>query len=154
MTIPRITHLALAPSLQFLRSLWQVNHALERRSNRMGKGLGLTAQQRLTLRCLGRFPGINAGQLAKLLHIDAGTLSTSLRRLAQRELIERQRDPKDTRRSALALTEKGREFDAPRDGTVEAAAERLLAEISPEALKTTADVLARFSEILETLAPP
>jgi len=150
----RIAHFPLAPALQFLRNLWQVNHALERRSNRISKGLGLTAQQRLTLRCLGRFPGITAGELAKLLHVDAGTLSTSLRRLERRELIERLRDPKDTRRSALGLTDKGRQFDAPCDGTVEAAADRLVAEISPEALETTAEVLTRFSELLDTLAPP
>ncbi len=147
----RTTQFPLGPAIEFLRCLWQVNHSLERRSNRMGKDLGLTAQQRLTLRCIGRFPGITAGQLANVLHIDAGTLSTSLRRLERRELIERRRDPTDARRVTLGLTRLGRQFDAPREGTVEAAADGLLSEIPPEALKTTAEVLARFSELLDTL---
>lgn len=142
----------LSPALQFLRRLWQVNHALERRSNRMGKALGLTAQQRLTLRCIGRFSMITAGQLANLLFIDPGTLSASLRRLERRGFVERQRDPTDTRRVTLALTGSGQQFNTPREGTVEAAADRLLQEIPSEALTTTAEVLARFCEILETAA--
>lgn len=147
-----VTQFPLGPALEFLRCLWRVNHALERRSNRMGKALGLTAQQRLTLRCIGRFPGITAGQLANLLQIDAGTLSTSLQRLERRELIERRRDPVDTRRVTLSLSLGGREFDAPRDGTVEAAADRLVSETSPEDLRTTANVLARFAEMLAPTA--
>jgi DNA-binding MarR family transcriptional regulator len=143
----------VGPALQFLRHLWHVNHAVERRSNRMGKDLGLTVQQRLTLRCIGRFSGITAGQLAQLLCIDPGTLSASLRRLEQRGFIERARDPNDTRRVTLALTRQGREFDTPRAGTAEAAADRLLAELPPEALSTTAQVLARFCELLESAEP-
>lgn len=143
---------ALSPPLQFLRRLWQVNHALERRSNRMGKALGLTAQQRLTLRCIGRFSLITAGQLANLLFIDPGTLSASLRRLERRGFVERQRDITDTRRVTLALTGAGQQFNTPREGTVEAAAEKLMREVPSEALATTAEVLARFCEILETAA--
>lgn len=143
--------LPLGPTFEFLRCLWQLNHSLERRSNRMGRDLGLTAQQRLTLRCIGRLPGITAGQLAKVLHIDAGTLSTSVRRLERRQLIERRRDSSDTRRVTLHLTAQGREFDAPRAGTVEAAAERLLSEIAPNDLQTTAEVLRHFSQLLDAL---
>lgn len=143
---------ALSPALQFLRRLWHVNHALERRSNQMGKALGLTAQQRLTLRCIGRFSMITAGQLASLLYIDPGTLSASLRRLEKRGFVERQRDTADTRRVTLALTGEGEQFNKPHDGTVEAAADRLVQEIPTEALVTTAEVLARFCEILESIA--
>jgi MarR family transcriptional regulator, organic hydroperoxide resistance regulator len=114
----------------------------------MEKAIGVTAPQRLVLRFLGRFPGITAGQLARSLHVDPGTLSASLRRLEARGLIERRRDPADSRRVALGLTRQGRALDVPRRGTIEAAADALLAGTSPRDLAATVRVLDRFSEIL------
>jgi DNA-binding MarR family transcriptional regulator len=105
-------------SLEFLQVLWRTSHALERRSRRMEKAIGLTAPQRLVVRFLGRFPGVTAGQLARALHVDPGTLSASLRRLEGRGLVERRRDPADTRRVTLGLTREGRALDVPGPGTV------------------------------------
>ena len=135
-------------SLEFLQCLWRTSHALERRSRRMEKAIGLTAPQRLVLRFLGRFPGVTAGQLAAALHVDPGTLSASLRRLEGRGLIERRRDPADTRRVTLGLTRRGRTVDVPRPGTVEAAADALLADASPRDLAATVRVLDHFAELL------
>jgi DNA-binding MarR family transcriptional regulator len=135
-------------SLEFLQCLLRTSHALERRSRRMEKAIGVTAPQRLVLRFLGRFPGVTAGQLAQALHVDPGTLSASLRRLEGRGLIERRRDPADTRRVTLGLTGEGRAVDIPRPGTVEAAADTLLAEASPRDLAATVRVLDRFAELL------
>ena len=135
-------------SLEFLQCLWRTSHAMERRSRRMEKALGVTAPQRLVLRFLGRFPGVTAGQLAQALHIDPGTLSASLRRLEGRGLVERRRDPADTRRVTLGLTKRGRDLDGSRTGTVEAAADALLADASPGDLAATVRVLDRFAEIL------
>ena len=103
--------LRLRGSLDFLQCLWRTSHALERRSRRMEKAIGLTAPQRLVLRVLGRFPGMTAGQLARALHVDPGTLSASVRRLEARGLVERRRDPVDTRRVTLGLTRQGRALD-------------------------------------------
>jgi MarR family transcriptional regulator, organic hydroperoxide resistance regulator len=135
-------------SLAFLQCLWRTSHALERRSRRMERTLGVTAPQRLVLRLLGRFPGITAGQLARSLHVDPGTLSASLRRLEGRGLIERRRDPLDSRRVTVGLTRQGRELDVPRQGTIEAAADALLASTSPRDLAAAVRVLDRFAEIL------
>jgi DNA-binding MarR family transcriptional regulator len=135
-------------SLEFLECLWRTSHALERRSRRMEKALGVTAPQRLVLRFLGRFPGVTAGQLARVLHIDPGTLSASVRRLEARGLVERRRDSIDTRRVTLGLTRQGRALDVPRPGTVEAAADALLADASPRDLAATVRVLDRFAELL------
>jgi MarR family transcriptional regulator, organic hydroperoxide resistance regulator len=135
-------------SLDFLQVLWRTSHALERRSRRMEKAIGLTAPQRVLLRFLGRFPGVTAGQLARVLHIDPGTLSASVRRLEARGLVERRRDPVDTRRVTLGLTKKGRALDVPRGDTVEAAADALLAETAPKDVAATSRVLDRFAELL------
>jgi hypothetical protein len=62
----------LGPALGFLRSVWRLNHAVELRSARMEATLGISAQQRMMLRCLGAFPGITAGRLATVLHLDPG----------------------------------------------------------------------------------
>ena len=135
-------------SLEFLQCLSRTSHALERRSRRMEKTIGLTAPQRLVLRFLGRFPGVTAGQLARSLHVDPGTLSASLRRLEARGLLERRRDPADTRRVTLGLTAEGRALDVARTGTVEAAADALLAATSARDLSATVRVLDRFADLL------
>jgi len=142
------TRIRVRGSLEFLQCLWRTSHAMERRSRRMEKAIGVTAPQRLVLRFLGRFPGVTAGQLAQALHVDPGTLSASLRRLEGRGLVERRRDPADTRRVTLGLTRLGRELDGARTGTVEAAADALLADASPRDLAATVRVLDRFAEIL------
>ena len=128
---PRRAPIRVRGSLEFLECLWRTSHALERRSRRMEKAIGVTAPQRLVLRFLGRFPGVTAGHLARALHIDPGTLSASVSRLEARGLVERRRDPIDTRRVTLGLTREGRALDVPRPGTVEAAADALLADASP-----------------------
>jgi DNA-binding MarR family transcriptional regulator len=145
--------LRLRGSLDFLQVLWRTSHALERRSRRMEKAIGLTAPQRVLLRFLGRFPGATAGQLAQALHIDPGTLSTSVRRLEARGLVERRRDPVDTRRVTLGLTRRGRALDVPHADNVEAVAETLLAGTPARDIAATTRVLDRFAELLITNEP-
>jgi DNA-binding MarR family transcriptional regulator len=117
----------LGPALEFLQRLWALNHALEMLSNHMATRLGVTAQQRLIIRCLGKYPGLPAGHLASLLHLDPGTISAALRRLEAKKLIARRRDPSDHRRAFLRLTKKGQSLDRGTPGTVENAVEHVLA---------------------------
>lgn len=126
------TRPALGPTLEFLTLIWELNHVLEISSSRLKRTVGVTAQQRMILRIVGKFPGIAAGQLASLLHVHPGTLSTALARLERRGLVTRQRDAHDKRRVFLGLTAKGRTFDAPAAGSVESAVARVLRG-SPEA---------------------
>ena len=139
----------LGPALDFLRRLWRLNHALEKLSSRMDRRLGVTAQQRLVIRCVGMYPGVTAGQLAALLHIDPGTASATLKRVEEKGMVERRRDPRDKRRLALGLTAKGRRIDRPRHGTVEQVTERLLAEITAAEAARMAAMLERFTALLE-----
>jgi DNA-binding MarR family transcriptional regulator len=137
-------------SIDFLQVLWRTSHALERRSRHMEKAIGLTAPQRVVVRFLGRFPGVTAGQLARALHVDPGTLSASVRRLEARGLVERRRDPLDTRRVTLGLTRRGRALDVPHADSVEAVAETLLAATPARDIAATTRVLDRFAELLLT----
>ncbi|MFO0611866.1 MAG: MarR family transcriptional regulator [Polyangiaceae bacterium] len=141
--------LPLGESLEFLRRIWRLDHALERLSRRMEAELGVTGQQRLILRCVGKYPGVTAGQLAQLLHVDPGTMSTALRRLERRSLIRRRRDPTDKRRLSLGLTEHGRVVDAPSARTLEAAVDELLDTTTPEEKASGVAVIERLVAIIE-----
>ena len=103
------SELPVGPALDFLRHLWQLEHSLARLSRAMERRL--TAQQRFIILCVGAYPGITAGQLAGVLHVDVGTMSAALRRLEDKALIERRRDPGDSRRAVVGLTHNGRQLD-------------------------------------------
>ena len=139
----------LGPALDFLQRLWRLNHALERLSGRMEKKFGVTAQQRLLIRCVGAYPGMTAGQLASVLNVDPGTVSAALRRLEQKQLVERRRDPVDSRRVALGLTPLGRALDTPAVGTVEAAVAELLASTPEGDLQVLTTALGRLTVLVD-----
>ncbi len=143
------TEYPLGPALDFLQRLWRLNHALEKVSRRMETQLGVTAQQRFILRCIGKYPGMTPGQLASLLHVDPGTVSASLHRLEKRGLIERRADPRDKRRTAVGLTAAGRALDRPAAGTVESAVERFLQGAATSDLTTMSDVHDELTKLLE-----
>jgi DNA-binding MarR family transcriptional regulator len=144
---------SLSPALDFLRGLWRMNHAIEQLSSRMQASLGITAQQRLIIRCVGQFPGITAGRLAALLHVDPGTLSTAVRRLEARHFVRRRRDPSDSRRVTLGLTPTGRSLDLPMAGTLEGCVAALLDELGGRDAATVASVIARLTVIVEDADP-
>ncbi|MEP7027082.1 MAG: MarR family transcriptional regulator [Candidatus Eisenbacteria bacterium] len=142
---PPVDELPLDAGLTFLQGVWELNHALERLSSRMERRLGVTAQQRFIVRCVGKYPGMTPGQLARILHLDPGTVSAALRRLERQELIERRRDPRDGRRVTLGLTPRGRMLDGMRGGTAEAAVVRVLESSKPSETQTTQAMLRRLA---------
>jgi len=144
-----VAALPMGPALDFLARLWRLEHAREQLSGRMERRWGVTAQQRMVIRCIGTYPGITAGQLAATLHVDAGTVSATLRRLEERQLVQRRRDPNDSRRVTLGLTPAGRRLDAPAEGTVEAAVTELLRDVDPAQLAATVAVLERLRSLLD-----
>lgn len=138
----------LGPALDFLQRVWQLNHALEKLSSRMARRIGVTAQQRLIIRCIGKYPGLPAGQLAALLHVDPGTVSAALNRLESKGLVERRRDSRDRRRASLGLTSAGRRLDHPIQGTVEGAVERLLDSTPTGEIASMVRVVERLTLLL------
>ena len=127
MPLPDESMPELGDTLDFMRVIWQLDHALQRTSKRMDREIGVTGPQRLVLRIVGRIPEISAGQLAHLLHVHPSTLTGVLQRLEGQHLLRRRSDPLDGRRSLLTLTQKGRSLDTDTEGTVEAAVARVLA---------------------------
>lgn len=142
----------LGPVLDFMRLVWQLDHALEQRSKRMAARLGVTGPQRLVIRVVGRFPGIPAGHVARLLHLHPSTLTGVFDRLARHGLLRRRRDPRDGRRLLLSLTDQGRRFDTETAGTVESAISHILAQTPPAKLQAAREVLESIAVSL--LAEP
>jgi MarR family transcriptional regulator, organic hydroperoxide resistance regulator len=126
------TELSRGDALDLLSEVWALNHAIERASVRMESYLGVTAQQRLLIRLVGRHPGITAGQLATLLCVDASTVSTSLKRLEKRKVLRRRKDTKDARRSIIELLPAGKALDRREGASIEGALESLLQD-TPDA---------------------
>jgi DNA-binding MarR family transcriptional regulator len=126
-----------------------VDHALEQASKRMLASKGVTAQQRMVLRFLGKYPGITHGVLAQILHVDAGTLTITLKRLVDRGLVLRQRAANDRRKLRLELSASGRRMDRPASGTVEAAVERALRASKRSEIMATRRFLRRLVRLLD-----
>lgn len=143
------SNLPLGAALDFLQCLWRLDRALERLSHSMEKRFGVTAQQRLMLRCIGKYPGMTLGRLASLLHVDPGTASAAVKRLEDKQLVERRRDPRDKRRLQLGLTSHGRQLDTPSVYTVEHAVEQWLQTAPVSATATTTKHLTTLIELLE-----
>ena len=141
---------ALGEVLDFLRLIWAMDQALHRSSKRMEATLGVTGPQRLVIRIVGRFPGIPAGHLAKLLYVHPGTLTGIIRRLEQQGLIRKRSDPRDGRRALLGLTKKARSFEVASEGTIEAAVQRTLERSAPAKLQATREVLESIAAFLSS----
>ena len=139
----------LTPALAFLRELWALDHALGSTSKRMHDRMGITAQQRMFLRFVGKYPRIAAGDLAAILHVEKSTLSLALKRLEQRGLVVRHPDKTDARRIRIALTAAGRAFNRPALGTVERAVQGALRTTTPRDVETVRAFLQRLVVLLE-----
>lgn len=131
-----------------MQVLWSVDHALNVRSRRMIRRLGITGPQRLVIRLLGRAPGARPGYLAELLRVHPGTVSGILRRLQSRGLIVRASDPHDGRKTQLHLTRKGAALDAPDEDTVESAVGRVLRRMPKRHEEIARRVLVELEEEL------
>jgi DNA-binding MarR family transcriptional regulator len=87
--------------------------------------LGLTHPQYLVMLALWQHGSLSVKDLSGLLQLDPGTLSPLLKRLEAAGLLRRERDPKDQRNLALALTDEGRALRAEAERIPAGIVERL-----------------------------
>jgi len=142
----------LGETLEFMRAIWALDHALQQSSKRMEASLGVTGPQRLVLGIVGRFPGVLPGQLAAILHLHPSTLTGVLKRLERQGLLARRPDPRDRRRSRLGLTAKGRKLERGSAGAIETAVRTALSELPDTKTRHAAEVLSALAERLSS--PP
>ena len=138
----------LTENLAFLRLLWAVDHGLRSISKQMQATIGMTGPQRLVLRILGRTPRVMPSELAELLHLDRGTVSGVLDRLADQQLIIRRPHPEDGRSVLLELSARGKLLDRETAGTVEACVRRALASLPGSKVNAAIQVLEALAREL------
>jgi DNA-binding MarR family transcriptional regulator len=141
--------LPLGDAIDFLRLIWAVDHALQRRSKAMAATLGITGPQRLVIRIIGRFPSLHARQLADILHLHPRSLTAVLKRLERRGLVRRWSDERDRRRWLLGLTRRGQALNRETPGTIEAAVQRVLRTSTTDDLDRTRTVLGELARELD-----
>jgi DNA-binding MarR family transcriptional regulator len=129
-------------TLQFMRRLWDLVHALAVASKRMGRTLGVTGPQRLVIRVVGRAPDATASEISGILGLHPSTLTGVLVRLERQGLLQRRIDAADRRRVRFRLTPAGRRIDRERKGTVEAAVRRAIGRADPQMMAHTEAVIA------------
>ena len=136
-------------TLQFMQHMWELVHALDVRSKRMVKQVGVTGPQRYVIRIIGQKANQTASQLAATLGKHPSTLTGVLARLEGRGLILRTEDAEDRRRARFTLTAGGRKIDKLQRGTVEAAVRRALARSKDVDVEGTRETIGLLVEELE-----
>ena len=142
------TAYALDPVLDFMRLLWSIEHGLQRMSKRMESELGITGPQRLVLRVVGQFPGLSAGELAHIVRLHPSTITGILQRLVAGGLLERERDPADSRRARLRLKPRAIVYTRTSPGTVEKAVTGALKRVGASKVLVARQVLAEVAQTL------
>lgn len=114
--------------------------------------IGLTYTQYVTLLALWERDGRTVSELGEALHLDSGTLSPLLTRLAASGLVERRREGEDARRVTVHLTTAGRDLESQ----VAAIQRRLhdAVDMAPEELVTLRELAQRFCESATHLDQP
>jgi DNA-binding MarR family transcriptional regulator len=134
--------------LDVMQVLWALAHALEARSKRMHRDLGITGPQRLLLRVVGQWPGCGPGAAARRLSLNPGTASRLAAGLERQKLVRREVDQADGRKQRLTLTARGRALNAQHRGTVEGAVREALAGATPGEVRLARKFIRRLTEFL------
>ena len=96
----------VVPTVGFL--LHDVARLLRKRFDQRAKSLGLTRSQWQVLAHLAQNEGIQQGNLADILEVEAITLARMIDKLEERGWVERRRHPRDRRSWLLFLTNAAR----------------------------------------------
>ena len=145
----------LALDNQICFALYAANRAVTARYRPLLEELGLTYPQSLVMLVMweadreGLRPRV--GDLGARLRLDSGTLTPLLKRLEQRELLQRARLAEDERVVRLRLTDAGRAMRAKAANVPG----RLMCglDIEPERLLSLRQELRSLLEVLETAEP-
>jgi DNA-binding MarR family transcriptional regulator len=140
---------SLGAVLDFMRLLWRIEHGLQTTSKRMESRLGITGPQRLALKIVTQFPGLSAGELARILHLHPSTITGIVQRLVEKRLLIRTRDRRDTRRVSLRPRIRASTFARRSAGTVEGAVAQALRRASAIQVHHAREVLERIAAALQ-----
>jgi DNA-binding MarR family transcriptional regulator len=92
---------------ELLVAIRRVIRAIDLRSKKLSKDVGITGPQLLVLQELRATPGTTAKRVADLVNLSQATVTSILDRLEAKNLIRRVRSETDRRQVALHLTDDG-----------------------------------------------
>lgn len=127
----------LALDEQLCFPLYAASNLLTRLYRPVLEPLGLTYPQYLVMLVLWDGAPLSIGTIGEKLHLDSGTLTPLMKRLAASGLVERTRDPADDRRVLISLTEEGRSLRAAATGVPQSVMDAL--DMPPDELRDLRD---------------
>lgn len=136
------------PTLDFLQTLWALDHNLQSHSKRMKSTAGVTSPQRLVLRILALQPKLGPSDLARVLHFHKSTITVIVRSLERAKLVRRVENPEDGRGYLLSLTPRGEAIAKKRTGTVESVVRAVLEKQPSNDIKAARKVLDALARSL------
>ncbi|MCJ7498823.1 MarR family transcriptional regulator [bacterium] len=90
-----------------LRALRRITRAIDLHSRKLSSTFGLTGPQLVCLRTLGRVEHTTPSHLAKEMALSEGTVTGIVDRLVARQLVTRERNPRDRRLVTVTITDAG-----------------------------------------------
>ncbi|MFI6007292.1 MarR family winged helix-turn-helix transcriptional regulator [Streptomyces sp. NPDC051243] len=116
------------PSLLYM--VKQVELVVRSHLDELVKPSGITALQYTALTVLQRHDGLSAAQLARDSFVTAQSIADLVRSLETRELVRRERNPRNRRELLILLTDAGRELLARHEGAVRELEERMMRDLT------------------------
>lgn len=144
------TNLALDRQICF--PLYAASNLLTRLYRSVLEPLDLTYPQYLVMLVLWQSSPQSIGGLGAKLHLDSGTLTPLVKRLAVNGLVDRARDPSDERRVLVTLTEKGNALRTAAAGIPQSLVEDLT--IDRDEIEHMRDVLQHFVRVMTASDAP
>ncbi len=141
----RDAHEALRLNNQLCFPLYACARAVTRRYKPCLDAIGLTYTQYITMLVLWEQRRATSKTLGERLYLDSGTLTPVLKKLEEKGLVTRARDPHDERNLMVALTDRG--------ATLEAAAAEIPAKmakclpLTPDEAETLCGILRKIMEM-------
>jgi DNA-binding MarR family transcriptional regulator len=117
-----------APSLLYM--VKQVELVVRSHLDELVKPSGITALQYTALTVLERHDGLSAAQLARDSFVTAQSIADLVRSLENRELVRRERNPRNRRELLILLTDAGRGLLAEHAGPVRELEERMVRDLT------------------------
>lgn len=108
----RDAHEALRLDTQLCFPLYACARAVTRRYKPCLDAIGLTYTQYITMLVLWEQRRATSKTLGERLYLDSGTLTPVLKKLEEKGLVTRARDPHDERNLMVALTDRGAALEA------------------------------------------
>lgn len=121
------------PSRLWRQTSWLFNQAAARANRIVGEHFGTNGGRMRygVLAGLEQYGPLSQAELSRRLGIDRGDLVTALNTLEREGLAQRNRDPRDSRRNRVHLTDAGRAVLYVMDSQVTAAQDELLQDLAP-----------------------